>query len=86
MSPKRGNASEEPAVQQECHHYWIIEMATGPRSKGTCTFCGAQKEFKNYPSDHLEPDEEFRLWIRRPPDDKKERKSEEDVLSLLGRG
>ncbi len=30
-----------------CHHYWIIEVANGPRSVGTCKYCGETKEFLN---------------------------------------
>ena len=86
MAQKRVTASEESVAQQECRHYWIIEIATGSRSKGKCSSCGAQKEFKNYPSDHLEANEEFRDWMRRPRDDKEERESKEHVLSPLGRG
>ena len=30
-----------------CRHYWVIEVANGPASRGRCKFCGAQKEFFN---------------------------------------
>jgi hypothetical protein len=30
-----------------CHHYWIIEVPTGPTSRGKCKFCGKEKEFDN---------------------------------------
>ncbi len=46
---KRNVSSAPPeSVQKEvCHHYWIIESARGPVSRGVCKFCGAQKEFHN---------------------------------------
>ena len=31
----------------QCAHHWIIETATGPRSKGKCQLCGEEKEFSN---------------------------------------
>jgi len=31
-----------------CCHYWLVESPNGPTSKGTCKFCGAEKEFENY--------------------------------------
>ena len=37
----------EHALKDECHHYWVIESASGPTSKGVCKFCGAEKEFYN---------------------------------------
>jgi len=30
-----------------CRHYWIIEIANGPVSRGKCKYCGATKEFLN---------------------------------------
>lgn len=33
--------------KETCRHYWVIESAKGPVSKGVCKFCGAQKEFHN---------------------------------------
>ena len=43
--------SVETAVQDTCHHYWILEKANGPISRGVCKFCGAEKEFENRPLD-----------------------------------
>ena len=31
----------------QCAHYWIIEKADGPRSKGRCRLCGEEREFSN---------------------------------------
>ena len=33
--------------KEECRHYWVIEVANGPVSKGVCKYCGAKKEFFN---------------------------------------
>jgi hypothetical protein len=30
-----------------CGHYWIIEVANGPTSLGTCKYCGETREFLN---------------------------------------
>jgi len=30
-----------------CHHFWVIEVANGPSSRGTCKNCGEKKEFLN---------------------------------------
>ena len=37
---------EKPA-EDECHHFWVIEVANGPKSRGQCKYCGATKEFYN---------------------------------------
>ena len=34
-----------------CHHYWLIEIAKGPKSKGRCKHCGVKREFMNYLSE-----------------------------------
>jgi hypothetical protein len=31
-----------------CHHYWLIEKATGPTSRGECKYCGTRKGFSNF--------------------------------------
>lgn len=33
--------------KEQCHHYWVIEVANGPRSVGVCKYCGEKKEFLN---------------------------------------
>jgi|TARA_B100001146_G_scaffold173349_1_gene154358 hypothetical protein len=35
-------------VSNICQHYWVIQPATGPLSKGVCETCGESKEFQNY--------------------------------------
>lgn len=41
--------------KEECSHYWVIEGAIGPISRGVCKFCGAVRSFHNSfpPSDSL---------------------------------
>ena len=34
-----------------CHHYWLIEIAKGPKSRGRCKYCGVKREFTNYLSE-----------------------------------
>ena len=38
---------EEQTEKQACHHYWVIEVANGRSSFGTCKYCGEKKEFLN---------------------------------------
>jgi len=39
--------TDKPEVRTGCRHYWIIEAASGPVSRGVCKFCGAEQEFQN---------------------------------------
>jgi hypothetical protein len=38
---------KEPADAGRCHHFWIIEIANGPKSHGECKYCGETKDFYN---------------------------------------
>jgi hypothetical protein len=38
---------EEKETTQTCQHYWVIEVANGPSSYGTCKYCGEKKKFLN---------------------------------------
>ena len=38
----------EPRETPQCVHYWIIDLPSGPISKGKCRMCGETREFKNY--------------------------------------
>ena len=31
----------------ECRHHWLIDVAGGPKSRGVCRICGAERLFKN---------------------------------------
>lgn len=50
LAEKRGTLefAPTPELESKCRHYWIIEPATGPTSRGRCKLCGAEKEFYNY--------------------------------------
>ena len=37
----------QQGTQDQCHHYWIIEVANGPTSIGECKYCGEHREFQN---------------------------------------
>ena len=37
---------ENPAGE-ECSHFWTIEIANGPTSRGVCRICGEEKDFYN---------------------------------------
>ena len=44
----RSNVKErESAEIKSCRHYWNIEAATGPISRGICKICGEEREFLN---------------------------------------
>jgi len=47
MRDKLGEAPGALAVKDKCRHYWIIEGARGPTSRGICKFCGEEREFHN---------------------------------------
>lgn len=38
---------EEPKSTTTHAHYWLIEGASGPTSRGVCKYCGATQEFHN---------------------------------------
>jgi hypothetical protein len=38
---------EDKAEERVCHHYWVIEVANGPKSVGKCKNCGEVEEFFN---------------------------------------
>ena len=47
MRHEVSDVPEEHVAKGECRHYWIIEGANGPISRGVCKFCGVEKEFLN---------------------------------------
>lgn len=49
MRDKVKEKEKSPAKESKtkCEHYWVIEVANGPRSVGTCKYCGATREFLN---------------------------------------
>lgn len=32
-----------------CHHYWVIEVANGPRSQGKCKICETKEFYNAFP-------------------------------------
>lgn len=42
MGYKLEEAPGGPVSESECRHYWMIEDARGPASRGVCKFCGAE--------------------------------------------
>jgi len=47
MKQKVKERIEEKPAEEQCHHYWVIEVANGPGSRGQCKYCGATREFLN---------------------------------------
>ena len=41
------NQISEEFLAPACCHYWIIETANGPISRGQCQYCFEIKDFKN---------------------------------------
>ena len=37
----------EYVANDQCRHYWIIEVADGPKSRGVCQYCGETRDFLN---------------------------------------
>ena len=75
------------AVEEVCHHYWIIKSAAGPVSQGVCKFCSAKKEFGNYLRDCLEIDKEnYKDWAESPWRDQGKRKGLGKFLTELKGG
>jgi len=45
-----GKVKEKVRTQPQkgpCPHFWVIEVANGPVSRGQCKHCGEKKEFYN---------------------------------------
>ena len=38
---------EKTVGKTDCKHYWLIEPALGPTSKGICKYCGQSRVFLN---------------------------------------
>lgn len=56
----KSNVAIAPRVEKEqaekrpldCRHYWIIEKAKGPTSRGQCKYCGIRRDFSNFIPDY----------------------------------
>lgn len=49
-------------IDRECTHYWLIERAKGPSSRGECKYCHRVQTFGNDPPTQ---DKTFRSVIKR---------------------
>jgi len=49
------NEIDDNVEEEQCHHFWIIEIANGPISRGECKYCGEVKEFHNSITDLNDP-------------------------------
>jgi hypothetical protein len=47
MGQKVKEENRENVANDRCSHYWIIEVANGPKSRGVCRYCGETREFLN---------------------------------------
>ena len=47
MSGKVKEKVRTQTQQEPCRHYWVIDIANGPASRGQCKYCGVKKEFFN---------------------------------------
>jgi hypothetical protein len=47
MSIKVKEKDTAQAQKEPCRHFWVIESANGPMSRGKCKYCGVKKEFYN---------------------------------------
>ena len=46
--PESSPASSNRPAAPSCAHYWIIEPAEGPISRGMCQICLEVRDFKNF--------------------------------------
>jgi len=84
MVQKRATMSKNPAAQRHCHHHWMVEMATGPSSRGVCKFCGAQRDFTSYFPDCLDKEGKgYGQWSLKGRHEDEDTEPEEDVFSRL---
>lgn len=47
MKAKTKEKNTKKPEKEQCHHFWVIEIANGPSSVGICKHCGERKEFLN---------------------------------------
>jgi hypothetical protein len=52
---KKEESPEDTRNKNRCHHFWVIEIANGPRSRGECKFCGETRDFYNSITDINDP-------------------------------
>ena len=47
MSGKVKERVKAQPQKEPCRHFWVIEVANGPVSRGQCKYCGERKDFFN---------------------------------------
>jgi hypothetical protein len=47
MRQKLEDKTRNRVDRERCRHYWIIEIANGPKSRGVCQYCGESRDFLN---------------------------------------
>ena len=47
MPSPANRVSLDDFMQLMCTHYWVIDAANGPMSRGVCKLCGQVREFEN---------------------------------------
>ena len=47
MKQRIKESNTKKPSENECNHYWVIEVANGPTSRGECKYCGEIREFFN---------------------------------------
>ncbi len=47
MSGKVKEKVKTQTQKEPCRHFWVIEVANGPVSRGQCKLCGERKDFCN---------------------------------------
>jgi len=88
MKYKLKEAPGEPVVKSKCRHYWVIEGARGPISRGVCKFCGAEREFYNSWSDLTHAERNARVFEfpdllgTEPDEEQKDSEPEESNANL----
>ena len=48
IEQKNGDSVAVAYDPEACQHHWVIQLADGPYSIGTCHSCGGSKQFKNF--------------------------------------
>ena len=55
MRSRGKGVAEDKIEAEQCHHFWVIEIANGPKSHGECKYCGETKNFYNSIVDLTDP-------------------------------
>ncbi len=47
MMKQKMDTVDDKVEEESCHHFWKIEIANGPISRGKCKYCGEVRDFHN---------------------------------------